>query len=166
MHLCKRHSSRDIYFCVQGHALMHIPQIVTGMSFAPARRLAIAQQAWALYIDSLSVHFCQFLPKIALVGQRSTQLVQSPQRESSIGLAVSSGASVSTDARRTAGPWLDVINNADLPIHPRPARVATVLCGSDVVSVFMADPSIRMVGSIALARYPCCSRSLTALAQR
>jgi len=123
-----------MYFCVQGHAWMQIPQMVAGISIRPARLVAIARQACASYIDSLSEPLSQFSPSMALAGQRSRHFVQSPHRESSTGLPASTVASVSTVASRTAGPYLCVINSADLPIHPRPARVATVLCGSGVAS--------------------------------
>ena len=53
-----------------------------------------------------------------------------PHFDSSIGFPKSSGASVSTEDNLKADPYFGVVNNADFPIQPRPARVAIVLWGN------------------------------------
>ena len=77
----------------------------------------------------------EFLPEIAVPGQFSTHLLQSPQRGLFIGSPISNPASVSTVANRTAAPYSSVISSADFPIQPNPAHLATVLCGSGIVKV-------------------------------
>ena len=53
-----------------------------------------------------------------------------PHFDFNMGLPISRGASVKTDDSLSADPYSFVVNNADFPIHPSPARVAIVLCGS------------------------------------
>ena len=50
-----------------------------------------------------------------------------PHFDLSIGFPKSRGAFVKTDDNLRADPYSGVVNNADFPIHPRPARVAMVL---------------------------------------
>ena len=72
-------------------------------------------------------------PLAACPGQSSTQILQLPHFELSIGfISPSNFILVKTDVSLTADPYFLVIRSAVLPIHPSPALVAIVLCGSGV----------------------------------
>ena len=67
------------------------------------------------------------MPLIAPPRHASLHSMHFPHLDFSIGWPISKGASVRTDDSLSADPYCFVVNHADLPIHPRPARVAIVL---------------------------------------
>jgi hypothetical protein len=81
------------------------------------------------------------LPVAANPGHASTHSRQWPQRDSVTGSPVLRGASVRTRLSLMAEPNFSFTRRAHLPIHPSPASVATVLCGSTVECVFLSMPS-------------------------
>ena len=64
----------------------------------------------------------------AFIGQASTQRRQAAQRLSVMGTPAGSGRSVKTVVSRTAAPNRADTYTAVLPIQPRPAWVAAILC--------------------------------------
>ena len=85
----------------------------------------------------------QLRPAEAPDGHMSAQTRHSPQRLSSIGSPTGRGASVSTLANRCAPPNSGVISSAIFPIHPSPARVATVLCCTRTERVLSSMPPVE-----------------------
>jgi len=119
---------RLIYSLVHGQATIHTPHIGLSIPILRALSLAASRHAKASRKWLLSIPARQFNPDGAFAEHASTQAAQSPHRESSMGLAAGSSAPVSTLVKRTADPNVSVTRRAHLPIQPRPARVATVLC--------------------------------------
>ena len=81
----------------------------------------------------------QRAPFSAWPGQASTHRRQDPQKLLRIGVSGGSGASVRSVERRTALPNSFVTSRQLFPIHPSPARVAAVLCGSGEVRFLSSD---------------------------
>ena len=120
---------------------MQIPQMLRVSKPAlPVRSSEVLRQSRAEKNSSRSLPQTQFFPWGAPPGQISTQTRQFPQRDWSIGSSAMNGASVRTEVSRTALPNVRVMRRAFFPIHPRPARVATVLWGSAVRKSGEASP--------------------------
>ena len=83
-------------------------------------------------------------------GQASTQSRQAPQRLSTTGSPAGSSRSVKTVARRTAGPNSGEMNSAVLPIHPRPACVAAVLCGNGLSPLVLLHGRLHALRGVAV----------------
>ena len=102
----------------------------------------------------------QFGPLIAFAGHACWHCLHVPHCDCVMGVFVFSGAFVSIDVSLSAVPCCGVTSSADFPIHPSPALVAIVLCGSgNWLFSPKSVPSLFLVCACAL--YPmfcrCCS---------
>ena len=119
-----------------------MPQMVALIPARDDRRVAVSQQAPASKNSSRSFPASQLSPEGAFAGQASAQAEQAPHLEAVTGGPGSKGARVRTEASLRAEPNRSVTRRAFFPIHPRPAFVATVLCGRIVRRVRRSKSSV------------------------
>ena len=113
---------------------MHTSHSIASPKPAALERSVLAlSHASGLSILARSSPSCHSAPMMALAGQWATHSSHKPQRDASTACATGKGASVMTLERRNAPPKPSEMSSPDFPIQPRPARVATVLCGKSLM---------------------------------
>ena len=129
--------------------------------FAPTRsrrsRRAVSQHDQASTSLSLSTPACHSTPSMARAGHTRAQALHFPHRPTVMASPAHSGMSVRTVASLTLGPKRGVMSRAFFPTHPRPARVAAVLCWKATLRVLVHSPACQVSGTVAgngSARYP------------
>jgi hypothetical protein len=113
-----------------GQTATQIPQTLTfSFKYFSPNSLHFSRHLKASKNSSLSTEISHFFPLIAFAGHRFTQILQLPQELVSTGSGEHfKGVSVKIETSLNLGPKDRETKRSDLPIHPSPALVATILC--------------------------------------